>query len=69
MVHATTCQLASTAVNSERLQGCFEDHGIERAVEVDNQQRTVLHIICANPHVTGDSIRTFLQWAPEAADQ
>ena len=49
---------SSIAVNSERLQGCFEERGIERAAEVDNQQRTALHILCANPHVTVDSIRT-----------
>jgi len=31
---------------------------------------TALHILCANPHVTGgDTIRTYLQLAPEAADQ
>jgi len=49
--------------------GCFHDHGIERATEVDDQQMTELHILCANPHVTGDTIRTYLQLAPEAADQ
>jgi len=43
-------------------------HGIERATEVDDQH-TALHILCANPHVTGDVIRTYLQLAPEAADQ
>jgi len=30
---------------------------------------TALHILCANPHVIGDCIRTYLQLAPEAADQ
>ena len=30
---------------------------------------TALHILCANPHVTADSIRAYLQLAPEAADQ
>ena len=44
-------------------------HGIERATEVDDQQMTALHILCANPHVTSDCIRAYLQLAPEAADQ
>jgi len=44
-------------------------HGIERATEVDNQQMTALHILCANPHVTRDAICAYLQLAPEAADQ
>jgi len=43
--------------------------GIERAAEVDEYQMTALHILCANPHVTGDCIRVYLQLAPEAADQ
>jgi len=44
-------------------------HGITRAMEVDDQQMTALHILCANPHVTGDVIRAYLQLAPEAANQ
>jgi len=44
-------------------------HGIECAAEVDEYQMTALHILCANPHVTGDCIRAYLQLAPEAADQ
>ena len=28
-----------------------------------------LHILCANPHVTGDCIRAYLQLVPEAAEQ
>jgi len=44
-------------------------HGIERATEVDEYQMTALHILCANPHVTPDCIRAYLQLAPEAADQ
>ena len=41
---------------------------MERATrtEVDDQM-TVLHILCANLHVTGDCIRAYLQLAPEAA--
>jgi len=30
---------------------------------------TALHSLCANPHVTGDCIRAYLQLAPEAANQ
>jgi len=41
----------------------------ERAVEFDNLQSTALHILCANPHVNGDTIRAYLQLAPESADQ
>ena len=44
-------------------------HGIERATEVDDQQMMALHILCANPHVTRDAIRAYLQLAPAAADQ
>jgi len=43
--------------------------GIERATEVDDQQMSALHILCANPHVTDDVIRSYLQLAPEAATQ
>ena len=51
------------------IQECIHTYGIERATEVDNQQMTALHILCANPHVTGDCIRAYLQLAPEAAEQ
>ena len=43
-------------------------HGIERATEVDEYRMTALHILCANPHVTSDCIRAYLQLAPEAAE-
>jgi len=43
--------------------------GIRCATEVNDQQMTALHILCANPHVTGDCMRTYLQLAPEAAEQ
>ena len=46
---------------------CFQDHAIDRAV--DDQQMTALHILCSNPHVTGDCIRAYLQLVPEAAEQ
>ena len=38
-------------------------------IRTDDQQMTALHILCANPHVTADCIRTYLQLAPEAANQ
>ena len=58
-----------TSITPQGIEGCFEEHGIERATEVDDQHMTVLHILCANPHVTGDAIRAYLQLAPGAADQ
>jgi len=60
---------SSTSVNSQSIQECIDTHGIERAMEVNDQQLTALHILCANPHVTSDCIRAYLQLAPEAAEQ
>ena len=60
---------SSTSANPQGIGVCFQDHGVERATEVDDQQMTALHILCANPHVTGDCIRAYLQLAPEAADR
>jgi len=54
---------SSTSVNPQMIQECIHTHGIERATEVDDQQ------MMANPHVTGDCIRTYLGLAPEAAEQ
>jgi len=48
---------------------CIQEHGIEIATVVDDQQMTALHILCSNPHDTGDCISAYLQLAPEAADQ
>ena len=60
----------STSINPQGIQVCFQEHGIERATtEIDDQQMTALHILCANPFVTGDAIRAYLQLAPEAAEQ
>jgi len=59
----------STSVSPQTVQVCIARHGIEHATEVDDQQMAALHILCANPHVTGDCIRTYLQLAPEAAEQ
>jgi len=42
--------------------------GLE-AVKTGEHEMVALHILCANPHVTGDCIRTYLQLAPEAADR
>ena len=57
----------NTSVNPQRIQGCVQQHRIERATEVDDQQMTALHILCANPHVTGDCIRAYLQLVPATA--
>jgi len=59
----------STLVTPQGIAVCFQEHGIDRATEVDDQQMTALHILCINPHVTGDVIRAYLQLAPEAANQ
>jgi len=59
----------SISVTPQIIQECIDTHGIERATEVNDQQMSALHILCANPHVTGDRIRTYLQLAPEAAEQ
>ena len=60
---------SSTSINPQEIEACIHTHGIERATEVDDQQMTALHILCANPHVTEGAIRSYLQLAPEAADQ
>jgi len=65
-LHQICC---STFVNPQTIEGCIRTLGIERATEVDDQQMTALHTLCANPHVTGDTIRAYLQLAPGAADQ
>jgi len=64
---STVC--SSTSVTPQSIQECMDTHGIECATEVDDQQMMALHILCANPHVTGDCIRTYLGLAPEAAEQ
>jgi len=58
-----------TSVNRQTIQECIVTHGTACATKVDNQKMTALHILCANPHVTGDAIRAYLQLAPEAAEQ
>ena len=58
----------STSINPQGIDVCFEEHGIELATKVDNQHMTALHILCANPHVTGDCIRAYLTLASEAAN-
>ena len=59
----------STSVNPQMIQECIDTHGIERATEVNDQRMTALHILYANPHVTSDCIRAYVQLAPEAAEQ
>ena len=51
----------STSVTSQSVQECIDTHGIACATEVNDRQMTALHILCANPHVDGDAIRTYLQ--------
>jgi len=59
----------STSVNPQMINEYIDTHGIERGTEVNDQQTTALHILCVNPHVTGDAIRAYLQLAAEAAEQ
>jgi len=59
----------STSVTPQMIQECIHTYGIGCTTEVNNQQMMALHILCANPHVTGDCIRAYLQLAPEAAEQ
>jgi len=60
---------SSTLVTPLTMQVCFQEHGIDQATEVDDEQMTALHILCDNPHATSDCIRVYLQLAPQAADQ
>ena len=59
----------STSINPQTIQECIQEHGIKFTIKVDDQQMPALHILCANPHVTGDAIRAYLQVSPEAAEQ
>ena len=60
---------SSTDVNPRGVEGCSQEHGIERATEIDDQQMMASHILCANPHVTGDCIRAYLTLVPGAANE
>ena len=70
MVDAMTCHLAISSSllhpTPQGIQLCFEEHGIKRAMEIDDQHMTALHTLSANPHVTGGNIRAFLQLAPDS---
>ena len=59
----------SSSINPQMINECIQEHGIELTTQVDDQQMTALHILCANPFVTADCIRAYLQLAPEAANQ
>ena len=59
---------SSTSITPHDIEGCIQEHGIESASEVDDEQMTALHILCANPHVTGDVVRAYLTPAAEAAN-
>jgi len=60
-------KLASALSSILNDEVCIQEHGIERATEIDEYQMMALHILCANPHVTGGAIHSYLQLAPEAA--
>jgi len=38
-----------------------------QVIESDEQEMPAFHILCANPHITGDAIRTYLQLVPDTA--
>jgi len=59
----------STSFTPQTIQDCVDTHGIECSTEVNDRQMSALHILCANPHVTGDCIRAYLQLTPVAAEQ
>ena len=53
---------SSTSITPQGIETCIQEHGIERATEIDDQQMTAVPILCANPYVTGDAIRAYLFW-------
>jgi len=57
----------STLLTPHDIEACIHERGIECATETDEYPMTALHILCANPHVTGDAIHSYLQLSPEAA--
>jgi len=58
---------SSTDVTPLMIEACIQEHGMHRATELDNQQMTALHILCANPRVNSDAIRAYLTLTHEAA--
>ena len=60
---------SSIPITRQRIQVSIQEHAIERATEVDDQQMTPFLILCANPHVTGDGIREYLTSVPGAANE
>ena len=57
---------SSTSITPQGIEACIQEHGNERATEIDDQQMTALPILCVNPYVTGDAIRDYLTLAPQA---
>jgi len=61
-------EACSSTITPHEIEVCIQEHGIELSTEqVDDQQMTALHILCANPNVTGGAIRFYLQLSPETA--
>jgi len=59
----------STSISDHSVSEIIQVHGIECATKIDEHQMSALHILCANPHVTGDAIRAYLSLAPEAINE
>jgi len=59
---------SSISITFQAIDGCFQEHGIELATEVDDHQMTALHILCANPRVTGDAVNAYLTLASDTAN-
>jgi len=68
---ATTCPKFATALPSllNQFKNAFTHTELNAPREVNDQKMMALHILCANPHVTGDCICAYVQLAPEAAEQ
>ena len=58
----------STSINPQEIQVCFQEHGIERATEVDDQQMTVLHML-RYIHMLILMLLAIIERATEVADQ
>jgi len=60
---------SSTSATTEGIEGCFQEHDFELSMEIDDQQMSALHILCANPFLgTGDAIHAYLTSAPGASN-
>jgi len=59
---------SSTSFTPQEMESCIQEHGIERATEVDDQQINSIAYSLRQSHVTKYAIRAYLTLAPEAAN-